>query len=88
MTTYQALDAIAHATRLHQAGLDLELQMYIRQLSGEGIDEIKPWLSQLSLRAAEFDQDSLPASVYHRCEGWRAYFQGRYIDAHDCFQAS
>ncbi len=88
MTTYQALDAIAHATRLHQAGLDLELQRYMSQLSGEGIDEIKPWLGQLSLRAVEFSHASLPASVYHRCEGWRAYFQGRYIDAHECFQAS
>lgn len=88
MTTYQALDAIAHATRLHQAGLDHELQLYISQLSGEGIDEIKPWLSQLSLRASEYNQGELPDSVYQRCEGWRAYFQGRYLDAYNRFQAS
>lgn len=88
MMTYQALDAIAYASRLHQAGLDHELQSYISQLSGEGIDEIKPWLGQLSLRASEYSLNDLPDSVYQRCEGWRNYFLGRYIDAYVRFQAS
>lgn len=88
MMTYQALDAIAHASRLHQAGLDDELQRYSRQLAGEGIDEIRPWLNQLLLRSEQYDADSLPDSVYQRCEGWRAYFQGRYIEAYAYFQNS
>ncbi|WP_201583300.1 tetratricopeptide repeat protein [Psychrobacter jeotgali] len=88
MMTYQALDAIAHASRLHQAGLDDELQRYYHQLTGDGIDEIRPWLSQLLLRSAQYDADSLPDSVYQRCEGWRAYFQGQYIKAYEYFQHS
>ena len=88
MTTYQAFDTIAHATRLHQAGLDHELQDYISHLSHDGIDEISPWLNQLSLRASEYDQNKLPECVYQRSEGWRDYFQGRYSDAHGRFQAS
>lgn len=88
MTTYQALDAIAHASRLHQAGLDRELQHYLNQLSGPWADEIMPWLRQLSLRSQQYDKDALPNSVYERCEGWRAYFQGCYIEAYAHFQAS
>ena len=88
MTTYHALDAIAHASRLHQAGLDHELQRYIQQLSEQGFDEIMPWLKQLSLRAAQYDKSSLPDSVYQRCLGWQAYFEGRYIAAYEHFQSS
>lgn len=88
MSTYHSFDAIAHATRLHQAGLDDELQAYIQQLSDIGIDDILPWLNQLLLRSTTYDQASLPESVYQRCEGWRSYFQGRYVAAHSHFQNS
>jgi len=88
INTYHSFDAISHATRLHQAGLDHELQAFINQLSGEGVSEIKPWLSQLLLKSASYDEGSLPTSVYQRCEGWRAYFQGHYVEAYDRFQDS
>lgn len=85
---YYSFDAIAHATRLYQAGLNDELRVYVDQLSDKGIDDIKPWLSQLLLRSADYDGNNLPTSVYQRSEGWRAYFQGQYVEAHTHFQNS
>ena len=88
MNHYHSFDAIAHATRLHQAGLNDELRVYVDKLLDKGIDDIKPWLSQLLLRSVDYDEDSLPASVYKRSEGWLAYFQGQYVEAHTHFQNS
>lgn len=78
---------IEHIIRLFQAGQLQKIQDYIQQLSPSKQALVIPWWKQYN--NIDYDKAlNIPKAVQMRIQGWKAYFNYNYLDAHQYFKES